>query len=122
MPELSVPTTGTDTPTPPAPSAHPTPGAVEWSDEVKRCAAMHGLTDHLPTAIRLAQEIFSEGSEITLLRAPGPDFLEDQVVVHIQTRESVKEASERFQQLLNRWTREMPLHVQSHATVTVCPV
>ena len=93
-----------------------------WDDEVQRCAAAHGLTDYLPAAIRIVEESFPPGGTVRLYVQWEPEDGSRRVVLDARVTCGVPEAVERFQRLLDRWTVELPIHVQMHATVTFCPV
>lgn len=120
MAELTLPTTPeATTPQPPTPTP---PVAPLWSEEVQRFATTHGLTDYLPHAIRIVEESFPPGSEVRPRMQWSPEDGSSRLILDVLVPCSVKEASERYQQLLDRWIREVPIHVRTHATVTICPV
>ncbi len=117
--EATLPTT-TETPITPAPAAMPQPvaPAVEWSDEVKSAADYYGLTDYLPAAIRILQEVCPPGTEVSLRVSREPETAERRVVVVAQMPSSTTAEQRRacFETVLDRWSVELPPHVQTHST------
>lgn len=118
MPELTAPAAETGMPTPPA----PTVPAPEWGDEVQRFAATHGLTDYIPAAVRIVEETFPPGTVVRYRIQYSPEDGSGRLVLDTLVPCSAKEASARFEKLLDRWTVEVPLHVRLNATVSICPV
>lgn len=123
MPELTIPANESSVPTP---SSVPAPSVVSveqvQSEDVRRFARMHGLTDYLPAAVRIIEETFPPGSVVQYYIQYSPEDGSPGLVLDVLTPCSAKEASERFEKLLDRWTVEVPIHVRSHTAVTICPV
>lgn len=123
--EATLPPTEAAPAVPPAavPSAalDPLASIDGWDDEVKRCAAAHGLTDYLPAAVRIVLESFPPGSTLQMYVQREPEDGSRRVIIDARVMCGVSEAVEKHQRLLNRWTLELPIHVQTHATVTFCP-
>ena len=122
MTEATLPTP-TETPITPAPAAMPQPvaPAVEWSDEVKSAADYYGLTDYLPAAIRIVQEVCPLGTEVSLRVSREPETGERRVVVVAQMPSSTNaERSQAcFEAVIDRRIAELPTHVQRHSTFTL---
>ena len=115
MPELTIPTT--ETPTTPVPPAPAPSAAVEWSDEVKSAADYYGLTDYLPAAIRILQEVCPPGTAVNLKVSREPETAERRVVVANMPGGTTAEQSHAcHESVLDRWTAEMRTHVQRHTT------
>ena len=122
MTEATLPTP-TETPITHAPAAMPQPvaPAVEWSDEVKSAADYYGLTDYLPAAIRIVQEVCPLGTEVSLRVSREPETGERRVVVVAQMPSSTNaERSQAcFEAVIDRRIAELPTHVQRHSTFTL---
>lgn len=114
MPELTIPTT--EAVAKPTPTAAPT--AVEWGDEVKSAADYYGLTDYLPAAIRILQEVCPPGTKVSLRVSCEPETAERRVVVVANMPDSTtaEQSLACHELVLDRWTAEMRAHVQRHAT------
>lgn len=114
MAELTIPAT-TDAPA--APPAAPAPAAAEWDDEVKSAADYYGLTDYLPAAVQILREVCPAGTVVNLKVSREPETAERRVVVvafmHGATAEQRRDA---FEAVLDRWSVELPIHVQTHST------
>lgn len=95
------------------PISVPAPGAAE----VEEFVAANNLRTHLDTALRIAEHAFP-GSEIRLRLQQSPELDSGRLVMQIRTHGNAEDAVRCHQELLDRWTRELPLHVQDHITAT----
>lgn len=116
MPELTIPPTaapGTSTPS--------TPQPVGEEAELQQFIAAHNLRGDLDKAIAISREAFPAGSEVTVRLQYSPE--EDGsacLVVNVRTKAAVFDAVRYHQHLLDRWTLELPLHVQALIGSTFC--
>jgi hypothetical protein len=74
--------------------------------------AAHGLHADLDKAIAIIRESFPEASKVVVRLQYLPDDGEMRVIVDARLSASVTDAPERYWQMLDRWTRELPLRVQ----------
>lgn len=107
MPDLTIPPTSTPGLTPPAP-----PPALSEEAELEQFIAAHGLRADLDKAVAILREAFPEASRIAVRLQYLPDDDEMRVIVDARLSVSVTDASERYWQMLDRWTQELPLGAQ----------
>ena len=111
MTEATLPTT-TETPMAPAPAAMPqlVAPAVEWNDGVKSAADYYGLTDYLPAAIHILQELCPPGTEVSMQVSREPETAERRVVVVAQMPSSTtaERSHECFEAVIDRRIAELP--------------
>ena len=107
MHDLTTPHTSTPSLTPPAP-----PPALDDEAELGQFIAAHGLRADLDKAIVILKESFPEASQVVVRLQYLPDDDEMRVIVQARMSVSVTDASERYWQMLDRWTRELPLRAQ----------
>jgi hypothetical protein len=114
MPEMTLPTiaAGVKSLTPVTGSDSPDAG------EVEQFVVTNQLREHLEAAIRIAEQTFPLGSEVRVRLQQSPELNGARLVVQIGTRGNVEDAVRCHQELLDRWTRELPLHVQDQITAT----
>ncbi len=113
MPELTIPPTsasGIAT----SPSSQP----IGEEAELQQFIATNGLRGDLDKAIAISRESFPEAGHIVVRLQYLPDDDEFRVVVDTRMSVSVTDASERDWQLLDRWTRELPLRAQGILVAT----
>lgn len=113
MPELTIPPTAA--PGSPTPS---TPLPVGEEAELQQFIAAHNLRGDLDKAIAISRESFPEASHVVTRLQYLPDDNEFRVIVDTRMSVSVTDASERYWQLLDRWTRELPLKAQGILVAT----
>ena len=80
--------------------------------EVKAFVARHGLHGELGTALRLVGEAFPPERAIDLRLQFSPDHGCDRLIVNVTTPADVPTAVACHQNLLDRWTDELPARAQ----------
>jgi hypothetical protein len=118
MPDLTIPPSSTLGLTPRA--TRPTPLSEEA--ELEQFITAHGLRADLEKAIAISRESFPAGSTVAIRLWHSPEEEDTRAVVHVRTRAAVAEAVRCHQQLIERWTRELPLHAQDLIASTFCPI
>lgn len=113
MPELTIPPGSAAGVNPSSPAT-----ANNEEAELQQFIAAHGLRDHLDTAIAIVRQSFPAGSEVTVRLWHSPEEDDTRVVVNARLDSGVSDASQLFWQLLDRWTRELPLRAQGFLTPT----
>lgn len=116
MPDLTIPPTLSPGLTPPVPRP-----VLSEEAELQQFIVAHGLRSDLDMAIAIARESFPAGSEVIIRLQYSPE--EDGgacLVVDIRTKSSVSDGVRCHQYLLDRWTRELPLHAQALIGTTFC--
>jgi len=116
VPDLTIPPTSTTALTPPGPRP-----ALSEEAELEQFIAAHGLRADLDKAIAISREAFPAGSEVAIRLWHSPEEEDTRVVLDVRTRSSVADAVQCHQLLLDRFTRELPLHAQSLIATTFCP-
>jgi hypothetical protein len=107
MPELTIPPAST-----PGISPAASPPPLSDEAELQHFIAAHDLRDDLDKAIAIARETFPEATQVLVRLQYLPDDGEMRVIVDARMSASVTDASERYWQMLDRWTRELPLRAQ----------
>ena len=112
MPEVTLPDRASFL----LPFPFPAPADSDAAD-VEQFVAAHGLGGHLEAALRIAEQAFPK-SELRVRLQRSPELDAGRLVIQIRTRGSMEDALRCHQVLLDRWTRELPLHAQDHITAT----
>jgi hypothetical protein len=109
MPDLTTPPTST-----PGLNSPPPRPALSEEAELEQFIATHGLRADLDKAVTIARESFPQGSQVVLRLQYSPEENGGAgLVVEVKAWASVSEGVRCHQQLVDRWTRELPLRAQS---------
>jgi hypothetical protein len=112
MPDLTIPPTSTPGLTPSGP-----PPALSEEGELEQFIAAHGLSADLEKAIAIARESFPAGSDLTIRLWYSPEEEDTRVIVNVKLNSSVTDASALYWNMLDRWTRELPIRGQGFITL-----
>jgi hypothetical protein len=108
VPELTIPPTSASNVSLSAP-----PPALSEEAELEQFITAQGLRGDLEKAITISRESFPEASHVAVRLQYLPDDDEMRVIVDARLSAGVTDASERYWQLLDRWTRELPPRAQA---------